>query len=96
MSVDDGQVVVTNGHTSPLYRVRLPLEPLQTICERRHRGKDTAQLGHLALMSEALGVSRQTIFRWYQKGGVPMVQADRCAVSLGLHPGLIWREWWHV
>ena len=87
---------MTNGHKSPLYRVRLPLEPLQTICEGRHRGKDNSQFSHVALMSEVLGVSCETIYRWYRAGGVTMNQADRCAISLGLHPGLIWREWWHV
>ncbi len=82
-------------YQSSLFGKRLPVEPLRMICERRHRGKQVSHT-HVVIMSEVLGIAEGTIHRWYQDGGVPMVTADRAAVSLGLHPGLIWDEWWNV
>ena len=38
-------------------------------------------------------VDNNTIHRW-RRGGIPEKQADRIAVKcLGIHPALIWPEW---
>jgi len=43
-----------------------------------------------------LGVRRETIYVWIVKG-IPEFQADRIAVkSFGLHPSLIWPEWFPI
>jgi DNA-binding XRE family transcriptional regulator len=38
-----------------------------------------------------LGVNRQTIARW-RDNGLSLTVGDRIAVSLGLHPVLIWQD----
>jgi hypothetical protein len=86
---------MTRRYQSSLYGKRLPFAPLRLICERRHRGWDNAHLTHITKTAEVLGVSREVVHRW-ERHGVPMVTADRAAVSLGLHPGMIWPEWWHA
>jgi hypothetical protein len=40
-----------------------------------------------------IGVNREMIRR-YRRLGVDPFEADRLAVSLGMHPATIWPEWW--
>lgn len=43
-----------------------------------------------------LGVERARIYDWILKG-IPEFQADRIAVkSFGLHPSLIWPDWFPI
>ena len=41
-----------------------------------------------------LGVSSRQVERWRAGQQMRLVTADRLAVSLGVHPGNIWPEWW--
>lgn len=62
---------------------RLPIGPLLD------RFPDT----DFTAMADACGLDRRTFLR-YRALGVPVVAADRIAVTLGLHPALVWgREW---
>lgn len=46
-------------------------------------------------VAELCGIDRRTVFRW-RTGEVRLDSrsADRAAINLGLHPCLIWDEWW--
>lgn len=52
----------------------------------RNQGNPTGML------SEITGISRRRLVRW-TRDGVPLEQADRIAVALGLHVSEIWPEW---
>jgi len=69
--------------------VRFPLAPL----ERLARNGD-AEMTTITLAS-ALGVDRRTIHKW-RRTGLSEWQADRAAITLGVHPGTVWAEWWQV
>lgn len=49
------------------------------------------------VIAEALGVGRKTVLNW-RKGRYATVDpyaADRYAIRIGTHPGLVWgEEWW--
>lgn len=47
------------------------------------------------VLSELTGYHRRTLDRWV-RAGIPEMDADRIAISLGLHPSLIWDEWFGV
>lgn len=86
---------------------RLPLAPLWAYVERATGPvwKEGAWLRsdpspyrvpfgphHLA---DALGVSVRSVHRWVAVGTLTWGAADRAAVTLGLHPALLWPvEWW--
>lgn len=40
-----------------------------------------------------LGVARETIRR-HRRLGLDPFDADRLAISIGVHPSAIWPEWW--
>ncbi len=44
-------------------------------------------------LADLLGVTRRAVVRW-RHAGIPIYSADRAAVALGVHPSLIWPEWW--
>lgn len=59
-------------------------------------GRDDADVQPLHGMSVVmahLGISHSTALRW-QRNGLTDVQADRAATAVGLHPCLLWPEWW--
>lgn len=45
------------------------------------------------ILAARLGVSRRTVCRW-KRQGLTECQADQAAVRAGLHPGIVWSEWW--
>jgi lambda repressor-like predicted transcriptional regulator len=45
-------------------------------------------------LGEICGVANETISHWIRHGGVPEPQADRIAISLGVHPSAIWGDEW--
>ncbi len=47
-------------------------------------------------LAVALGTSRQQVRRWQAGGRLQEETADRAAVALGLHPVMIWPEWWEA
>lgn len=44
------------------------------------------------MLSELTGINRRTLCRWTREG-IDFLNADRIAVAIGLHPSLIWPEW---
>lgn len=62
---------------------RYPLGPLV----------DAAQAGSVLALAEAVGFTSRTVHRWAHTG-IADSYADEAAVALGLHPGLVWPEWW--
>lgn len=46
-------------------------------------------------LAELTGYNRRTLVRW-RREGIPLEDADRIAVALGLHPASIWSEWWQA
>jgi hypothetical protein len=50
-------------------------------------------------IGDALGVGRSTVNKWRNGKGhmIGPYRADRLAISVGLHPALVWgRQWWHT
>lgn len=66
--------------------VVLPWEPLWVAM-----GRPSSVRG----MGRDLGVAVETVHRW-RRSGVPGVSADRVCVGVGLHPGVVWPEWWEL
>ncbi len=83
---------------------RYPTEPVADICRARWREPNPSDAkanrralhGDAAKIAAATGVDRMTAHRWIVAGGLSELQADRCAIALGLHPGEIWPEWWEA
>lgn len=44
-------------------------------------------------VASLLGVAARTITRWRRGSQISEPVADRAAISLGLHPALIWSDW---
>ena len=44
--------------------------------------------------SRQVGFSATTMSQWLKRGGITEETADRIATTLGLHPSLLWPEWW--
>lgn len=63
---------------------RLPIDPLLRLCD-----------GNVGLLAEALRRPRRVITRW-KTLGLPLVQADRCAVAVGHHPVDLWPDWYEA
>jgi hypothetical protein len=67
-------------------RVNLPVEPLLAMF---HDVPDD-EIAH------RLGVSRQTLMRWRDKG-LTLTVGDRIAINLGTHPFVIWgNHYWEA
>lgn len=45
-------------------------------------------------IADAIGVNRRTIQRWRHGAFLTIPQADRVACRLGLHPCLLWSDWY--
>ena len=48
-----------------------------------------------SMLAELTGFSARTLHRWVHDG-VPVDEADRIAVKLGMHVAEIWPEWWSL
>lgn len=46
-----------------------------------------------ALQAEVFGVCRRSIWRYFHTG-LDEWKADRFACRIGVHPSLIWSDWW--
>lgn len=46
-------------------------------------------------LSEKTGICRRSIVRWCREG-VPYWSADVLATRLGVHPSMIWPDWYDV
>lgn len=64
---------------------KLPLEPLL----------EAARMRNYVQLANALGMHHDTI-KHYALTGVSVYAADRWAVRLGMHPGMVWSEWFDI
>lgn len=74
-----------------------PLAPLLELVERRltHAGlRPTAK--NTDVIEQLCGISSRTYTRWRMghTAQVPGHVVDRACVRMGLHPGLVYPEWW--
>lgn len=80
----------------------LPWAPLETVALKwiRDRNRHISPLLGVertdVALAEALDVDRAAILRWRNGQRLSIPVADRLAVSLGMHPGSIWDEWWDL
>jgi len=51
--------------------------------------------GAVANVALRLGVQRRWIYRWWRRG-LDHCQADAVATVIGVHPSLIWDDWWDL
>lgn len=77
--------------------IRLPFEPLQRVVAsrvvmRRHTGAKDG----LTLLWPTKSWQYAAYERAKQAGWITLHAADRLAVDLGLHPALIWPQWFDV
>lgn len=79
-----------------------PFGPVQRELERRfdvmHCTDDSGAhyevaAGDAHRSAELLGVNRKLIGRWRNGQGLTEVDADHCAIALGLHPIDLWPDW---
>ena len=68
--------------------IRLPFAPIEEFVQPTPESA-TAEL---ALRLDA---TRSAVHRW-RKFGIPVFSADKAAIALGVHPCLIWPEWFDV
>lgn len=47
----------------------------------------------IEVLADVLRVSTRQVCRFLHEG-LDDVQADRAAIAIGLHPGIVWPEWW--
>lgn len=52
--------------------------------------------GTVLAIGEACGVPHETITRWRHGRRITWSTADRVCISIGIHPGLVWPEWFDV
>ena len=73
--------------TAPKYR-RYPAAPILPLVE----GLGIKEAGLRA------GVSKNRIQQWRQDPGIQIeeYEADRIAVTLGVHPGELWEDWFNI
>ena len=70
----------------------LPIEPLLQLCAARHHtNADDVTVEQLAVMCS---VDVRTIARWKADRRLPVIAADRVAISLGYHPAIVWGASW--
>jgi len=72
---------------------KFPFENLLTIREIPIKDRDQFTKPTMFDWARYLGVDRDTVRRWMQKG-IPEYRADEVAViAFGMHPCLIWPDW---
>lgn len=49
----------------------------------------------LETLALAVGARRTSVYRW-RRNGLSVLQADRIAIALGLHPSTLWPEWYNI
>lgn len=72
---------------------RFPFAPLEPLIEARWAPSPNVQtISIVGKAHSVLGFDRNLIYRWI-KDGLSIDAADRVAVQLGLHPSVIWPDW---
>ena len=79
----------------PIHRqTRLPFEPVArlvpTSADEHRRGAPVRSARQIA---DYLGVSTRRVYRW-RREGIRYYDADRVALALGLHPLLVWPDYY--
>lgn len=62
----------------------VPVEPL------------AQKYGTVCALARAVDCDRARFSEWRREGGMPVVWADRLAVSLGMHPVEVREDWYEV
>lgn len=86
-------------------RRRFPWQPLEDLLRARlgpavvAAGTDGGGIAPMEgatdrAMADTLGVGQSTVREWRRRGAITSRQADRAAITLGLHPALIWDDWY--
>lgn len=84
-------------------RRRFPFAPVQRELEHRFQALDcrdnqghpfTVPAGDAVRAGELLGASRELVGRWRNGLLLTDIDADRCAVRLGLHPIDLWPDFY--
>lgn len=75
--------------------VRYPLEPLLEHLGpvETRRGHGPPMDGRACALAELLGITARSVHRW-SRAGLREQWADRAACRLGVHPSLIWPDYW--
>jgi hypothetical protein len=91
-------------HVNDLHpKPRLPWADLERVLHWRAGTSRMCGHGDAGMMAtltnrvagELVGFDRREVSRWRIEGGIPIYQADRAAVALGLLPCQIWSDaWW--
>lgn len=46
-------------------------------------------------LARDVGSAVRSVGRWRRRGGIPLWEADRLAIRVGLHPAVVWgADWW--
>lgn len=69
--------------------VTVPTKPLIRYIDNFLRGDDISK-------ANALGVSFHAYRKYRDRETISWTTADRCAVSLGVHPSYIWEDWYSI
>lgn len=67
--------------------------PWSPVAERLAYLASTGRPVSVKTLVERSGVTRRTIQR-YRTNGLTDAGADRIACALGIHPALLWPDWW--
>lgn len=74
--------------------VRYPLEPLlELLGPVETRAGGLVMDGRARALAELLGITARSVHRW-SRAGMRETWADRAACRLGVHPSLIWPDYW--
>lgn len=71
---------------------RYPLANLR----RALRDPDTGDWPNNCQLARRLGVHVRQVQRWRSDDGLTERWADRAAIRAGLHPSLVWSDWWDL
>ena len=73
-------------------QTRYPAFPLLCYMSRRPFDAFDQPPPTMGEMSEALGISDRSLYRWAVEG-IPEAAADRAACAVGKHPSELWPNW---
>ena len=71
-------------------------EPLLELLRKSYDERTKKHNTNHDRLASALGVSKHTYRKLRYKTHINWVTADRYAIRLGLHPALIWHDWYEI
>lgn len=88
---------MSESNISRTKQPRFPIEPLLALLQQEglngsegSAGTGDARINN-SYLARRTGMNRATFSR-YRKEGIPLYEADRVAISLSLHPCLVWPD----